>query len=134
MQRCDIPLLYLRVSPGTPVGCPLIGLHGGWGARRRIRFYSMKHKTNPLPSSARKRRCDRTVYLHIFFLREEVRPRKPRFVLMSCNETEKTFKCVSAVRLAQAIEDSFGKLQAVVRQRNGTIFLKRAPTSRETRS
>ena len=41
---------------------------------------------------------------------------------MSCSETEKTFKSVSAVRLARAIEESFGKLQAVVRQRNGTIL------------
>ncbi len=76
----------------------------------------------PLPSSARKRRCDRTVDLNSFFLREEDKPRKPRFLLMSCSETEKTFKSVSAVRLARAIEESFGKLQAVVRQRNGTIL------------
>ncbi len=41
---------------------------------------------------------------------------------MSCVEVEKSFKSVSAVRLARAIEDCFGKLQAVVRQRNGTIL------------
>ncbi len=49
---------------------------------------------------------------------------------MACAEEGKTFKTVSAVRLARAIEEAYGKLQAVVRQRNGTFFLKRVPTSR----
>ncbi len=46
----------------------------------------------------------------------------PRFLLMSCAEEGKTFKTISAVRLARAIEEAYGKLQAVVRQRNGTIL------------
>ncbi len=41
---------------------------------------------------------------------------------MSCPEEYKTFKSVSAVRLAREIEQSFGQLEAVVRQRNGTIL------------
>ncbi len=40
---------------------------------------------------------------------------------MACPEKGKSFKLVSAVRLARAIEGNYGKLQAVVRQRNGTI-------------
>ena len=77
----------------------------------------------PPPSSARKRRCaERTIDLNSFFSREEDRPKMPRFLLMSCAEEGKTFKTVSAVRLARAIEEAYGKLQAVVRQRNGTIL------------
>ncbi len=85
----------------------------------------------PPPSSARKRRfAERTIDLNSFVSREEDRPKKPRFLLMACAEEGKTFKTVSAVRLARAIEEAYGKLQAVVRQRNGTILLKRVPTSR----
>ena len=77
----------------------------------------------PPPSSARKRRfAERTIDLNSFFSREEDRPKKPRFLLMACAEEGKTFKTVSAVRLARAIEEAYGKLQAVVRQRNGTIL------------
>ncbi len=78
----------------------------------------------PPPSYARKRRCaERTIDLNSFFSREEDRPKMPRFLLMSCAEEGKTFKTVSAVRLARATEEDYGKLQAVVRQRNGTILL-----------
>ncbi len=54
--------------------------------------------------------------------KQEDRPKKPRFLLMACAEEGKTFKTVSAVPLARAIEEAYGKLQAVVRQRNGTIL------------
>ncbi len=42
---------------------------------------------------------------------------------MACAEEDKTFKSVSAVRLARAVQEAYGKLQAVLRQKNGTILL-----------
>ncbi len=120
MQRCVIPPLYLRGNPGTPMECPLVGLRGGWGPRIRYPFMD----TSPFPplSSARKRSAERTIDLNSFFSKEEDRPKKSRFLLMACAEEGKTFKTVSAVRLARATEEAYGKLQAVVRQRNGTIL------------
>lgn len=83
----------------------------------------METKPSPPPSFARKRRCpERNLDLNSFFFNEEDRPKKPRFLLMACAEEGKSFKMVSAVRLARAIEEKYGKLQAVVRQRNGTIL------------
>ncbi len=58
----------------------------------------------------------------VLFLKEEDRPKKPRFLLMACAEEGKYFKTVSAVRLAVRYRGDYGKLQAVVRQRNGTIL------------
>ncbi len=102
--------------------CPLVGLRGGWGPRGWTYSIYMDTSPFPPPSSTRKRCAERTIDLNSFFSREEDRPKMPRFLLMSCAEEGKTFKTVSAVRLARAIDEAYGKLQAVVRQRNGTIL------------
>ncbi len=93
------------------------------GTTRMNLFHLYGYFTFPPPSSARKRRCaERTIDLNSFFSREERSTQDASFPLMSCAEEGKTFKTVSAVRLARAIEEAYGKLQAVVRQRNGTIL------------
>ena len=43
--------------------------------------------------------------------------------MLECAAEGKTFKSVSSVRLVKAIDDTIGKLQSVVRQRDGTILV-----------
>ena len=43
--------------------------------------------------------------------------------MLECPAEGKTFKSVSPVRLAKAIDDTIGKLQSVVRQRDGSILV-----------
>ena len=51
------------------------------------------------------------------------KPTKQRFLVISCVGDGATFKSVSSVLLAKAIDTTLDKLQGVVRQRNGTILV-----------
>jgi hypothetical protein len=121
-------------NPDIPVGCPLVGLHGGWGPWGGIKNDSMNNTTFSLftlgsldtwgPSSSRKRRLvEQTIDLQSFICNEVQGPTKPRFLLMTATEEGKTLKCVSACRLARSIGAVAGTLQVVTLQRSGSILL-----------
>ena len=80
----------------------------------------MIDETHPLPSFKRKRRSETVINLSSFFVEQ---PRNHRFLVLKCAAEGKTFKSVSAVRLAKTIDDIIDKLQSVVRQRDGSILV-----------